>query len=305
MFLLALACNGTPEDTAVDPVDLRLEYEPTEGATLVYEPPDLVVPAHTDQQLCWFTSYDGDDVGVVGGTFYQNPEYGHHVIVMRTNADPEIYPDGSVHDCTETDSVPMTDMEPFVLPTELYEGKSVLKLPDGMANKMKGGTRLLVQSHHINYSDQPILVNDRIDLITVPLEEVTTFAAPFAHTETDLNIPSGEYELQITCTFEEDYDMLYLLGHMHEWGQYFRIDHNKLDGSTDVLYELETWDPLYRDNPPIERWDDGFPIAAGESFTTTCVWDNDTAEALTFPYEMCVTTGMVYPSTVPVLCEPD
>ncbi len=121
----------------------------------------------------------------------------------------------------------------------------------------------------------------------------------------DLHIPAGSYELQITCVFEEDYDMLYLLGHMHEWGTSFRIDHNKLDGSTDTLYELPVWDVQYRDNPPITRWDEGFPIAAGESFTTTCVWDNDTSAELTFPFEMCVTTGMVYPSTVPVLCEPD
>ena len=305
MLFALFACTGTPADSSIDAVDLRLEYEETPGATLVYEPPDIVVPAYTDQQFCWFTSYDGPDVGVTGGTFYQNPDFGHHVIVMRTNADPELYPDGSVHDCTETDDVPMTDMEPFVLPTDLEEGKSILKLPDGMANKMKGGERLLVQSHHINYTDQDILVNDRIDLVTTDLENVEVFAAPFAHTQTDLEIPIGEYTETVTCEFQQDYDLLYLLGHMHEWGQYFRIDHNKADGSVETLYEIDSYDPLFRDNPPITRYEDGFPVKKGESFTTTCVWDNDTDDVLTFPYEMCVTTGMIYPATVPDLCEPD
>lgn len=304
MLFALLACTGTDvvED---DAVDLRLEYEATPGATLVYEPPDLVIPPYSDQQSCWFTTYDGPDVGVIGGTFYQNPDFGHHVIVMRTNADPEVYPDGSVHDCTETDSVPMTDMEPFVLPTDLYEGKSVLALPEGMANKMKGGTRLLVQSHHINYTEDTIRVNDRIDLVTTDLENVEVFAAPFAHTETDLEIPVGQYELEVTCAFQEDYDLLYLLGHMHEWGEYFRIDYNKEDGSTETLYEVEQWDPVFRDAPEIQRYDEGFPVKKGESFTTTCVWNNDTDDVLTFPFEMCVTTGMIYPATVPDLCEPD
>ena len=210
-------------------------------------------------------------------------------------------------DCTRNDSLDMTEMEPFVLPSDINElGEARLDLPEGMANKLKGGERLLVQSHYINYADEAILVNDRIELWTRPADEVETFAAPIVHTDTDFVLPEGVSTVTVDCSFEQDHGFLYLLGHMHEWGLSFRIDYNKADGSTERLYEIAEWDPQFRDLPPIERYEiDDLRVQAGESFTTTCVFDNDTGEEIGFPTEMCVSTGIVYPATVPFICDSD
>jgi hypothetical protein len=97
-----------------------------------------------------------------------------------------------------------------------------------------------------------------------------------------------------------------LLGHLHEWGTRYEVDHNRLDGSVDRVYEVPTWDVQFRDAPPIEFYDVGAkPIAAGETFTTRCSWFNDTDAPLEFPTEMCATVGFAYPLTVPVICEGD
>jgi len=305
-MLIAFIISCTPADDAPDALDLTGDYGMSD-ADLVYEPPAIRVPAYTDQQTCWFTTYQDEDVGVYEGLFRQNPLYGHHVIIMRTNADQDDYPDGTMVDCTATDSLDMTEMEPFVLPSDINElGEARLDLPEGMANKLKGGERLLMQSHYINYADEAILVNDRIELWTRPVDEVETFAAPIVHTDTDFILPVGVSTVTVDCSFEQDHGFLYLLGHMHEWGLSLSIDYNKADGSTERLYEIPEWDPQFRDLPPIERYEtDALQVQAGESFTTTCVFDNDTGGELTFPTEMCVSTGIVYPATVPFICDSD
>jgi hypothetical protein len=302
LIALALACVA-PDDTADDAMDLVVTYPETD-AQIVLEPPPIRVEPYADVQSCYFATYEGPDVGVYDGTFRQHGSYGHHVIVMRTNADPDDVPDGTVVDCTETDSLDMTEMEPFVLPSDIQEGGlTYLELPEGMANKLKSGTRILVQSHYINYEAEPIRVNDRIELWTVPIDEVETFAAPLVHTDTGFVLDPGMSTVTVDCTFEEDHSFLYLLGHMHEWGAALSIDYNKADGSTERLYDIPEWDALYRDLPPVTRYDDApLQVLAGESFTTTCVFDNDTGEPLDFPTEMCVATGIVYPATIPFIC---
>ena len=46
-------------------------------------------------------------------------------------------------------------------------------------------------------------------------------------------------------------------------------------------------------------------VKEGESFTTTCNWNNDTDEVLHFPHEMCVATALVYPATISMVCDVD
>ena len=304
-LVLLLACQNDRKttDTALSYTDARESY-PETTAALVLTPPDIMVPPYTDQQSCWTTTYTGPDVGVVDGIFRQSASYGHHVIVMRSNTDEDDIPDGTVFDCTESND--MTNTEPFILPSDVESvGLTYLELPEGMANKLKSGTRLMVQSHHINTTDTPILVNDRIELDTIPVDDVDTFVAPLAHTSTSFTIPPGEHRISVTCTFEEDHSFLYILGHLHEWGTSFSIDYNKNDGSTERIYSIEEWDVLYRDLPPITSFENGLSVKAGESFTTTCEWNNTTAETLSFPEEMCVTTGMIYPSTITMICDRD
>lgn len=300
MLLFLIACASTEVEEEV--TDFRLDYEET-GADLIFSPPDIRIEAYADQTLCWYDTYNGDTVGVTGGLFLQHPDYGHHVIVMRTNADPDDVPDGTVVDCAEGND--MVQQEPFVLPTEGIEpGTAGLTLPEGMANKFKGGERLMIQSHHINYTDKAILLNDRVELSTIPIEEVETFAAPLIHTSTALEIGAGTSTKVVECTFEEDFSFLYVFGHLHEYGTSIKIEHTKLDGSMETLYDLPTWDVEYRDNPPITRYEiDEMQVKAGESFTTTCSWNNTSDEVLGFPEEMCVASAMVYPATVAMVCD--
>ena len=65
-MLWLLACSG--EELAEQKVeeenwvDHREEYPETD-ADLIFEPPALVLPPYTDQQTCWYTTYEGESVG--------------------------------------------------------------------------------------------------------------------------------------------------------------------------------------------------------------------------------------------------
>ena len=306
-FLGATGCGDGADKAAgatSEVIDATLSY-PATDAEIVLEPPPVEIPAYTDMMSCWFSTWNGPDVGVTSGAFRQSPKYGHHVIVMRTNADADEFPDGTVRDCTASDALDMTQMDPFVLPDDPVEkGLSYLDLPDGMANKLKAGDRFLVQSHWVNYEDKPVRVNDRIELDTIPIDQVETFAAPLVHTSTTFELPEGPSDVVVNCTFEEDVSLLYLLGHMHENGTAITVDYHKADGTTERIYEVEGWTVGFRDLPPVTYYDDPFfSVKAGESFTTTCSFDNRAGHPLGFPDEMCVATAIAFPLTVPAICD--
>ncbi len=311
--LMLAACGGADEEETspaptAESLDLRISFPaPSEGGQQ-FITPEMTIPPRSERQWCFFTRYDGPDTGLAVANAYQ-PQYGHHVILLATNADEDEFPNGAAFDCTDRNTLPMTDMEPIYIPAlpldETDPAQSTMSLPAGMAVKLKQGTRLVIQSHYINPLDQPILVQDAVNFGYMNLEEVTTWASALSHTSTNIPIPPNQAtSIQIECGFTQEVSFLYLLGHMHEWGTEFTLDYGT-EGSTELerIYEVTPWRPEYRDVPPTDRFGLGeFTVYPGDRFVTTCSWYNDTDHEMNFPEEMCVTTGMVYPALVPLVC---
>jgi len=316
MLLLSLAmmaCTSAPdsgsaaeEDPAANAVDLRATFpDPPEGG-LVLSTPDYIIPAYSERQFCWFSRYQGPDVGIDYQATYQS-ENGHHVVLMKTLADEDDFPDDSAFDCSDRDTLPMTEMEPIIFGRGIDDGdgSSSIVLEDGMAVEFEQDTRVVVQSHYINPTPDDILVRDAIILGLIPTEEVEIWAAPFAHTAIDFQVPAGkEASVSFDCTWGIDATVLFVGGHMHEWGKSFSLDWTT-QGTTERIYEIAQWEPEYRDRPPVNEYEDGeFTVQAGDTFTTSCTWDNTTEAPLGFPEEMCVTFGFAYESKVPLICAP-
>ncbi|MFN7142153.1 MAG: hypothetical protein ACK4YP_00130 [Myxococcota bacterium] len=308
MILLLLACGTpTPGDTAPtgdDTVDQRLDFAdvtaPPSGGEQWYGPEAVLQPGE-ELQYCMFGTYTGPDVGIATYESFQS-EIGHHLILLGTTASELDYPDGTVVDCTKTNQM-MTSFEPLINAEPTGAGTSFIELPAGMAVKLDEGQRWVVQAHWLNTTPDPVIVRDVLNMGFVPEESVTTWAAAFALTQVDLSLPpQSPSDLTFDCSFPEEYTLLYLTGHMHEYGERFRFELG--DGTTmETLYEIPEWDPVYRDAPPLQRFEDGERVfAAGSTLRTTCEWYNDTDEAIEFPNEMCATYGMLYPSTNPVVC---
>lgn len=310
--LVLLACTSEPDgdgdDTEVEATDLRREFPQADPDAVVFTTPEMIIPPFTDIEYCWVTTYTGPEVGLTGLRNYQSVN-GHHVVILGTTETERELPDGTVWDCTTTESLGMADTEPIIVGGGLeYVDDGVdnfFDLPEGMASELESGQRIVVQSHYINPTDTPIRVVDQTQYLTVPTEEVQTWASVMALTDNGVNIPKGatDYTTSFDCTIEERYNLIYLGGHMHEWGKSFSLD-RKRGEQTDRVYEVATWDPVYRDAPIIHEYEENeFIIEPGDMFTTTCSWFNDQDKDLTWPHEMCVTFAMVYPAKVPVICD--
>jgi hypothetical protein len=312
VLLLMTACAPEGADSAPfadDAVDLRLQdgdYEVPAGAEVWWGPEVRIEPGE-DKMFCLFGTYNGDDVGVQSLTTWQNA-FGHHVVLMGTTASELDYPDGTVVDCTQSGSVNMADMEPIMYPTGAYAGGEFIgnqaEVPVGMAMKLDAGQRYVLQAHYINTGTEPIVAKDVAVVGFLAEEEVETWAAPLALNHGNFSVPPGEsLTVSFDCNLGTEWNVLYTLGHMHEWGTSIKLEQVVGDTVT-TIFDIPEWKPEYRDAPPVNRYAEGeYVLPADATLRTTCSWFNDTDTPLEFPHEMCVATGVVYPQYTPVICD--
>jgi hypothetical protein len=316
--LVVLGCaNENPSsDTGsgeIDAVDLRID-EADLGELgddqFVLEGPDTIIDAGADVMVCLFGTYSGGDVGLHDVHTFQ-AKYGHHLQLMGTTTPAADVPDGTVMDCTgDGGQFQMADLEPVgVTNGGSVDGEEIgvsMPLPDGMAVELEDQQRYVMQSHYLNTSDQAIHVRDLAVLTTIPEEDVADdmWAAPLIFNRDDFAIPAGgDLSTDFSCTTENDWNFLYVLGHMHEWGTAFSIQRQDGETWTD-FYAVPTWQAVYRDAPIIDYYpNDSMFVPAGTSFKTSCSWFNDTDEDIQFPHEMCVGVNIVYPQKTTVICD--
>lgn len=305
--LLFPGCAGGPPE--VEPEDLRREFPAVGDGVYVLHSPEYVIPPGTEKQFCWITTYEGPDMGITSQINYQSLN-GHHVVAFGTSTPHHELADGEQWDCTETEQLAMTSMEPIIIGGGIsYDEYGVVNefvLPEGMAAPLESGTRIILQSHYVNVRDTPILVRDAAYLALRPEAEIATWTAPFVNTVTDFTIPanSDEHSLSFDCGWEETFELLFIGGHLHEWGVSFLTEHTDVNGDTETIYEVQEWEPVLRDAPLYTQFAPGeFVVTPNDTFTTTCTWFNDQDHDLEFPQEMCVTFGMAYPSRIPIICD--
>lgn len=296
-----------PMDLPADAVDLREPFvEPDWADPVVLRSEPFWIPPYTEKQVCFFSTWDGEDVGIHKQRSFQN-DFGHHFIIASSGLTTREVPDGTVVDCTDNSSVGMQSFKPLIIggTIDAANQSGTFELPEGMGARIAPGQRLVLQAHYVNTSPNPIIVQDELQLQILEADEVETWASPWVNTESDMVIPAAStHETTVVCTAQDDVTMLFMGGHMHEWGTSISVDHER-DGVTERIYEIAEWDALYRDAPPYVDFAEGFEVRTGDVFTTVCRWNNDTANDLRFPNEMCVALAMVYPSTSPIICEQD
>lgn len=314
LVLAAVACAKDPVDLTtdsptVDAVDVRVT-DADVGALgpdqLLWTGAEQVVQPGEDVMFCVFGTYTGPDVGLHDVHTYQGA-HGHHFQLMGTTTPSFDAPDGTVVDCTSgSTGFDMASLEPIgVTNGGEVDGVEIgvsMPLPDGMAVELQSGQRYVLQSHYLNTTADPIRVQDKVVLTTLATDEVETWAAPVIFNRDDFEIPAhGTLETSFSCTAEADWNVLYMLGHMHEWGTSFSVRNVDEDA---LVYDVPAWDPVYRDAPMINDYTrDTMTMSAGSTYETSCAWSNETDAPIAFPHEMCVTVSFVYPQKTTVICD--
>lgn len=254
--------------------------EPDPEAFLRLYSPKLVIPPNSDTTLCSYLDFHAPEDITLTATRGQQMDGGHHTAVFVANS-------------------PRTDFEPDECTDEEMMnyryvagagggGGLDTEMPDGVALRIQEGQQVVIQSHYINTSDEPMTVMDAVDLEYAE-DEADAIADPFAMIDDDFEVPpqTEGYERVSECTADEDMDIHMLLGHTHEYGTLFEFE-LLADGEEPELLYHAIDGRLLRNTPEIKIYDPPLRLEEGDSFRMICAWDNPNDYALTWPEEMCV-----------------
>jgi hypothetical protein len=288
-------------------LDLTKDHPPAPEGGIEIRTPVFEIPPYTESLKCFFGTYDGPTVGATFMMPLQADQYSHHNQLKTVPAD-EDWPDGTLIDCVDGGDmsryVPLFEAVGIEADDDVETG-NWLDMPDGVAMRLAGGQKWVLDMHYINLTDKILLVNNGVNIDFVPEEEVTSWASSMQFDAGPPSIPPGEeVETKFQCAFRSDGYLLSMLGHMHARGTQYSVDAIQPDGSRNRIYEVDEWEGDYHPYfPHIVNWAPGeYAVQEGDVLETTCNWYNYTDQHLGFPEEMCTTVIVMYPLESPVIC---
>ena len=133
---------------------------------------------------------------------------------------------------------------------------SIAFLPDGSALEIPPHSVIVGSTHLLNVSAAPLHTMMTMDVETVPVDQVDVRLTPFSFAIGDLKIPPAvdgvptESRTAMTCDLREpflehlqkdvvDYNIYYVLGHYHQWGNFFNLSFVQEDGTRQTVFEIK------------------------------------------------------------------
>jgi hypothetical protein len=224
----------------------------------------------------------------------------HHVLLYETiyeeiptqkDGGEEVDTSG-VFDCSDgpTNGWSVTKL---IAGSQNSRGDSMIAFPPGVAMPVRAGAVLLMNVHYINASDQAIEPEARINLWTVPEEEVETEGDLLFLYNPLITVPEkGSARAHWRCPVHQDMTIANVQSHMHARGVGYAA---KVAGEEAPFYENDRWD-----NVEAKAFEPALEIAAGSFLEYYCLYDNSEARAVyqgpRSTDEMCMLIGSYYPA---------
>jgi hypothetical protein len=223
----------------------------------------------------------------------------HHVLLYETSYDaiPTQKDDGTpvdtsqVFDCSDgaTNGWSVTKL---VGGSQNATGDSMINFPAGVAMPVRAGAVLLLNVHYINATDEVIEPEARINLWTVPEEEVDTEGDLLFLYNPLIRVPqNGSSRAHWRCPVHQDITIANVQSHMHRRG----VGYAAMVAGEDPFYESERWD-----NVAAKSFDGGLQVAAGSSLEYYCEYqsseDHTVYQGPRSTDEMCMLIGSYYPA---------
>lgn len=300
--LLAAGCGGsetndtsgttteTTTDTGEETLDARVAMPDPDPSYIDIATPEVTIGPGEDKMLCYHMTIP-EEIITDNMEAYQG-KYGHHIVVL-TAKEPQ--PEGTLEDCT--DRTAMTKYGAFMLPdTPLKEGYG-LEIPKGL--------KVVIQFHYLNVGSTPELVRDVARIHKISKDSVTKWVHTLATSDNTLSLaPHQKTTLEFDCEIPAGAELLVAGGHMHERGTKFEAMLGKDEASLESLYLVDPWKTEFRDAPPVSLYFENPKVIADASILRThCEWNNESADEIIFPHEMCATFGYVAGTDAPIECQ--
>jgi hypothetical protein len=174
------------------------------------------------------------------------------------------------------------------------EGGSGLKLPPGVVFRLRKGNALGLQMHYLNTTAQPLEGTTELDVKFADPSPSDRVASLVTNTALSFQVPAqGKLHVDVSCTVSQDVSLLMFANHMHQWGPSVATSLVDTTGAQTDLKSDPVWNSEWTTNPNFTHLtlDAPMVLKAGEILKTSCDWTNTTAQALSFPTEMCVFIG--------------
>lgn len=247
-----------------------------------------------DVTLCsYLDQFITKETDIIDYRGFQSSVGAHHTILYAVNQqEPK-----NTHECTEDDMVNARYLAGGGADTPGAD------LPDGVVFRMPANTQLMIQTHWINATDEPIDGQAAFNLkVTAPKPEHLV-SQLFTVGNTQFNLPQGVGSASAECTVEKSMNVFTLSGHMHEWGTYAKITHAKATSDFQMLWESD-WSAEKVFAAPLNQYTTANPLvlAPGDKLHIDCEYDNDTGHDLPFPHEMCIAFAYAYPMVNQIDC---
>ena len=182
-------------------------------------------------------------------------------------------------------------------------GEGVMNLPTGVAANFPPGLTVIHELHYVNVTDQPVDMYSIVNAYSIPQSEVEESIWGGQVRDETIDIPARETVTEWTrCVMNEDVEVLFLAGHMHQLGIEFTIA--PFDGTEtgEIFYRNDDWHV-----PAIKQYDPPMVVPAGTGFEYACTWRNTTDEAVAYgptaTDEMCNMALVHTPFSLTALCE--
>ncbi|MEM9491563.1 MAG: hypothetical protein AAGC55_20630 [Myxococcota bacterium] len=172
-------------------------------------------------------------------------------------------------------------------------GDSMVEFPEGVAISVRPDAVLLMNAHYINASDQTLEPDVRINLYTIPEDEVTVEGDLLFLYNPFIKVGAmGQSRARMRCPVTQDITILNAQSHMHARG----VSYEAAIEGQEPFYSSTNWE-----NVPVADFsaDGGIQVPAGSYLDYYCDYANgemrDVYQGPRSTDEMCMLIGSYYP----------
>ena len=227
----------------------------------------------------------------------------HHVLLYLTDykSVPTVDINGKPHDTSGTfdcaqGATADWEVTGVIAGAQSFAGGSMVSLPPGVAVQVPGGAVILMNTHYLNASPKPITAEARVNVFTIPTDQMKQAGGVLFFYNPIISIPAGSTaSARMRCQFDTDVTVTNIQSHMHRRAVNYEAKwYDKAGQLVESLYTNTDWE-----NVPVKEFAPGKVIPAGSSFDYRCDYKNteghDIRQGASTKDEMCMLIGSYYP----------
>ncbi|HMJ52844.1 MAG TPA: hypothetical protein VK540_12235 [Polyangiaceae bacterium] len=210
--------GGGDNDTLLEP--------PAAGQGLQLKMVSTILPGQ-EIERCKFFQVPAEGLNVNSAVVRYVPG-SHHVLLYRTSmksiptvvrsGTPLAVDENGVFDCAEGAAADW-DVTGVVAGAQSAKAKNAATFPPGVAAKLDPGTVLIINTHYLNASGNPLIAEARLNLYTLPEKDVVQEGGFLFFYNPFIRVPArSSASSRMRCTLSDDITLISAQSHMHRRG---------------------------------------------------------------------------------------